>query len=82
MNIELYICEGELTDNSQLYIPDFNHHEYEDFSFPQDSLRTSIKKLKETGSSVLRVIDITKGKNINDSEPPITRYLLVVDLHN
>lgn len=80
MNVEIYICEGELTENSQLYIPDFNHHEYTDMSYPQDSSRITLKQLKEQGSTVLRTIDITTDKKDIDSQQPIIRHLLIISL--
>lgn len=79
MNVEIYICEGELTENSKLYIPDFNHHEHQDMSAPKDGSQiTSIKELKQNGSTILKTIDITQNRNINDNESAITRYLLVI----
>ncbi len=79
MNVELYICEGELTETSNLYIPDFNHHEHRDMSYPKGDSWVIFKTLKDNGATVLKIIDITQNKNINDKELPTTRYLLVVD---
>lgn len=80
MNVETYICEGELTDNSPLYIPDFNHHEHRDMSYPQDSSRTTLNQLKAQGSTILKNIDITANKKVGDNQQPIIRHLLVVSL--
>ena len=77
MDIELYVCEGEIKDTSSIYIPDFTHHEHHNLSSPEGGTWTTIAQLKEEGFKLLKEVDITPRPNINDTEPPTIRSLLV-----
>ena len=76
MKIELYIGENFKDENSQIYIPDFTHHEFDNFSAPQGESWTTPLELKQKGFTLLKEIDITKRPSIKNKNP-IHRTLFV-----
>jgi len=76
MDIQLYVCEGEVTDFSDLFIPNFTHHDQNPLLNPESSHRETVSSLKSQGYSLLKTIDITPQISIEDKDP-ISRYLLV-----
>lgn len=76
MDIQLYICDGAVSDSADLYIPNFTHHDQNPLLHPAGSQRETILSLQSQGYDLLKTIDITPQLSIEDRKPA-ERYLLV-----
>ncbi len=77
MDIQLYICDGAVSDAADLYIPDFTHHDQNPLLYPdRGGKRETILSLKSQGYELLKTIDITPQLNTEDKHP-LESYLLV-----
>jgi len=76
MNIQLYICDGAVSNSADLYIPDFTHHDQNPLLYPDGSKRETILSLEAQGYELLKTINITPQLSIEDKNP-LERYLLV-----
>ena len=76
MDIQLYICGGPVTETTDLYIPDFTHHDQNPLLHPEGTARETILSLQAQGYELLKTIDITPQLSVDDKHP-IERYLLI-----
>jgi len=76
MDIQLYICEGEVEENSKVYLPDFTHHAHHDLSYPEKWF--TLQELKEQGYKIAKQIDFTPRYNVEDKSKPIQRYIILL----